>query len=598
MKKTILLIFSVFALVGCTLEEQLLSDAEPSTYYQTFVQCRTGLNGCYMPLKSLYSNGDYFEVCEVAADLIYHNSDSYYDAMCNYTQTEPRFGASIWNQGYSGVMRCNAVYAAIERSPLTDDEKATLLSECVILRAFYYYILTINFGDVPYYFEEITDANNDRIATLPRMSAYELREKLIEQLWYWIGPKQKDEKCRQALPYIKTYDPSNEYRIGAMVGLTIGGKLAMWNNRFDKALDFFQPIYDVYASKEAFVTDPITGSVTNTPSDALLGYPLKDVMFRNRYTAESILELPGYAKDFGFKVTQTLASRCTPMRTSNVVEGADDDMSMDDEEGANYEQQDDYYNGIRIPELGINARTTSPYRTTYYFHKVLMPYNANDRRRSVYNTSKAASNIEELIEDGGGWLAWCHKGCKYEHEDPEKDAKVYFFNGVGDYNGVPYLGDKFWCPGMVYTQDSNNLKIFRFAHVLLDMAESHLRVGNYDEAAQFLNASKKRAGRDDLKSGADAADEAQFMIALQEESARELFGEFTRRHNLVRWGIWEDQILNHAKTGKADSKTQADCDIVSFVREAPCRKYYPIPDQQIVLSNYNLDNKEYNKYGM
>ena len=87
--KKILVILSAIALVGCTLEEQVLSNSQPSTYYQTVPQCQTGLNGCYIPLKSLYGNGDYFEVCEVAADLIYHNSDSYYDGMCHYTQSIP-----------------------------------------------------------------------------------------------------------------------------------------------------------------------------------------------------------------------------------------------------------------------------------------------------------------------------------------------------------------------------------------------------------------------------------------------------------------------------------------------------------------------------
>ena len=87
------------------------------------------------------------------------------------------------------------------------------------------------------------------------------------------------------------------------------------------------------------------------------------------------------------------------------------------------------------------------------------------------------------------------------------------------------------------------------------------------------------------------------MKDLQEESARELFGEFTRRHNLVRWGFWYDQVVNHAKAGKA-SATPSNCDIVKYVKEGPCREYYPIPDQQIVLSNYNLSNPEYDKYGL
>ena len=209
MKKILVLILSVATLVGCTLEEKVISASEPSTYYQTVPQCKTGLNGCYIPLKDLYRNADYFEACEVAADLIYHNTDSYYDAMCRYSQSEPRFGNTIWTQAYRGVMRCNAMYASIERSPLSEEEKAPLLAECEILRAFYYYILTINFGDVPYYWEEVTDANNDKISQLPRMSAVDLRDQLMKNLEYWLIEK-------KALPYIKTYDPANEYRIGSM----------------------------------------------------------------------------------------------------------------------------------------------------------------------------------------------------------------------------------------------------------------------------------------------------------------------------------------------------------------------------------------------
>ena len=73
-----------------------------------------------------------------------------------------------------------------------------------------------------------------------------------------------------------------------------------------------------------------------------------------------------------------------------------------------------------------------------------------------------------------------------------------------------------------------------------------------------------------------------------------MFGEFHRRHSLVRWGIWHDQIVNHARSTSETAK----CDIVNYVSGYPCREYYPIPDQQIVLSNYNLDNKEYSKYGL
>ena len=585
MKKILFLILSVVTLVGCTLEEKVISASEPHTYYQTVPQCKTGLNGCYIPLKDLYRNADYFEACEVATDLIYHNSDSYYDAMCNYTQSIPRFATSLWTQCYRGVMRCNAMYASIERAPLSDEEKAPLLAECEILRAFYYYILTINFGDVPYYWEEVTDANNEKISLLPRMSANDLRSILIQKLDYWLIEK-------QALPLIKTYAPENEYRIGAMVGFVIAGKLAMWNKDWDQALKFFSYIENVYGCADS------EGGYT--PAQSLLGYPIKDLMFRNRYIDESIFELPGYAKDYGLRVTHNLASRCTPSRSSTETEGGDlgggDDVEMEDDT-VDLSKKDDMYNGIRIPSLGAEARTTSPYRPTWYMYKTLMPYNSKDKRRAVYDPNTSTADNIVKIEDGGGWLAWGYEGWTATEDMNTVEAHWLFFTDTknkGQKTGQPYLGDKFWCPGMVYNQDSNNIRIFRFATVVLDIAEAQMRMGSWDLANGYLNATRTRAGLDPLT----LTTEEEFMEELQKESARELFGEFTRRHNLVRWGIWYDQIVNHATYPTSSGTVESKCDIVSYVRDYPCREYYPIPDQQIVLSNYNLDNKEYEKYGL
>ena len=78
------------------------------------------------------------------------------------------------------------------------------------------------------------------------------------------------------------------------------------------------------------------------------------------------------------------------------------------------------------------------------------------------------------------------------------------------------------------------------------------------------------------------------MKELQEESARELFGEFTRRHNLVRWGIWQERVLAHSNNGTLKEN----------VRNYPCLEYYPIPDEQVILSNGNLTNDKYTECGL
>lgn len=606
MKKILILISIVAFAASCTLEEKVISSSTPDTYYKTVVQCKTGLNGCYLPLESMYRSGDFFEVCEAASDLIYHSYTTYWDAVCDYDPTTPRYGNTIWNQCYKGVMRCNAVYAAIERSPLTDEEKAPLFAECVILRAYYYYLLTISFGDVPYYFDEVTDANNNIIAQLPRMSAVELRNILMEELWYWIAPKTEvtadGRACQQALPYIKTYDPLNNYRIGAMVGCVIGGKLAMWNRDWDKAIAFFRYIEDVYGyvdadsvagdtssdtSEEEGGSSSSTGKAGYKPINALLGYKLADIRFSRRYTGESIFELPGYAKEYGLRVTHGLASRCMPPRsTVDAEEEADEyDDTID------LSQKDDMYNGIRIPELGGEARITTPYRPTKYFYQQLMPYNGSkdpegkaDRRRSTYDPANFSYDVINEVEDGGGYLAWCYSGWTKTENMNTVPRHMEWFSSPGSATGRPFLGDKFWCPGMIYSQDSNNLKIFRFAHVILDLAEAHMRMGDFTKACEYLNATKVRAGITPLTPG----DEATFMDELMKESARELFGEFTRRHNLVRWGVWVEQVTQYS-----DNST-----LRTNVATYPCLQYYPIPDEQIILSNYALDNKEYAKYGL
>ena len=73
---------------------------------------------------------------------------------------------------------------------------------------------------------------------------------------------------------------------------------------------------------------------------------------------------------------------------------------------------------------------------------------------------------------------------------------------------------------------------------------------------------------------------------IQNERARELFGEFQRKFDLVRWGVWYDWTLGYNNYAELRDNIR------------PCHEFLPIPDKQVVYSGYALDNKEYNKYGM
>ncbi len=71
------------------------------------------------------------------------------------------------------------------------------------------------------------------------------------------------------------------------------------------------------------------------------------------------------------------------------------------------------------------------------------------------------------------------------------------------------------------------------------------------------------------------------MEEIRLERARELFGEFQRKFDLVRWGIWYE-------------RTKA-CNDGEYLSEniRPYHRYLPIPAEQITYSHGALDNKEY-----
>ena len=71
------------------------------------------------------------------------------------------------------------------------------------------------------------------------------------------------------------------------------------------------------------------------------------------------------------------------------------------------------------------------------------------------------------------------------------------------------------------------------------------------------------------------------LLRKTAERARELGGEFQRKFDLVRWGIWYDQTYAYTNNATLKGKMR------------PCHRYYPIPDAQCALSGYVLTNDEY-----
>jgi tetratricopeptide (TPR) repeat protein len=95
-----------------------------------------------------------------------------------------------------------------------------------------------------------------------------------------------------------------------------------------------------------------------------------------------------------------------------------------------------------------------------------------------------------------------------------------------------------------------NMKVIRYADVILMMAECQANLGNLTEAVDLMNQVRKRGdvdmpayGTPDMDAKYPVTSLAEFMVALEHERKVELCGEQVRFSDLVRWGRLADFMV-------------------------------------------------------
>ena len=267
-------------------------------------------------------------------------------------------------------------------------------------------------------------------------------------------------------------------------------------------------------------------------------YNLTDTYFRNKNTPESIFEVQFTWSATGLKKTSTVAAYFTPSKSSGTST----------------------YGGINIPELGAAANPYTSVMPSEYFMSL---YNVFDPRRNII-------------------LAYSYNGTPF--------ARPMSNNGTGK----PWMGPKFWSPGMDNASDGNNQKVFRYADVLLMIAECANEIpGNENLALASINEVKQRAQDEAAKEGnaitltlASYPGKDEFFREVREERGRELAGEYQRKWDLVRWGRFYDDVRSTIALEFSD--------ILANLR--PYHEYYPIADSEILRSDGKLHNDAYTGY--
>ena len=167
-----ILCVSLIALISTSCSDSFL-EVEPPTqvtiekYFTTEEHVYEALIAAYDPLQwPDWSMGQYNPVnimADIMADDIWvggsdKNDNQYWHLMMNYEALPTNCMTGIWTVAFSGVKRSNDVltYIGWAQENMTEENQKLYAAEARVLRAFYYNWLWKFWGNIPFYFENLT----------------------------------------------------------------------------------------------------------------------------------------------------------------------------------------------------------------------------------------------------------------------------------------------------------------------------------------------------------------------------------------------------------------------------------------------------------
>lgn len=150
-------------------------------YYNNETDVNIGLAGVYDVLgKEEIYGGNYQLVLTVADDGFYSRS-SYTagPAVYNFDAADASV-ASVWKYLYEGIERANVFLSRIDGVNMSQASKDAAKGEVKFLRAYYYFMLVSNWGDVPLKTTPTSSVNDVNIKRTPQREVYDFITKEME----------------------------------------------------------------------------------------------------------------------------------------------------------------------------------------------------------------------------------------------------------------------------------------------------------------------------------------------------------------------------------------------------------------------------------
>lgn len=616
-----LYLFVLFTVSSCQTDVSLVPDSFRPVSFSTEPQMDAQIAGLYAVLATdrTYGQGLWGYLVSATDEGFrsgVNNTTINQPAMYNCSSADAPF-SNLWRDLYQGVERANVILNVVDGLDMPLVKKKAYKGEALFLRAYYYYLLVTNFGDVPLK-TQITDDMGTNF-DLPRAPAKDVYAYILKDM---IAA----DTLVKTIAVTGTQSVVTKTAVEAVLArvcLSMAGSPTNDLSKYQDALSWAQKVINSGSHSLNIVDAPSLDAVkypgaSITPAysrlfianmqNSLLDVNNKEAIWEASFLSKS--NTSGTYSGTGYPVVQQLGSimgiTC-PDGTATSIVGYS---------GGNYRVFPHLYNlygdGDLRRDWAIAPYTYKASGSTTRSNIISVTFTGGGGTGATASATSSTGTIKSIFVTNGGagyttaptvtiagspgagakavatiaagkviavnvTVAGASYPSAYEHP-VGKWRREYEIN-------LPSVREK------LYT--SCNFPIIRYADVLLIAAEADLMVNSgipSVAAVENYNKVRRRA-----YGATPPADLVTFTLQdIKDERSRELCFEGVRRQDLIRWGDYSTAmasvIVDNNSYCPATYKYAADISATNYLSNPVKYNLFPIPDYEMRTNRALVQN--------